>query len=102
MVSDDIVTRLREGYGQGCKCFARCKCECGCDAIWAGRYTNEAADEIERLRQLIVNFIDADAKYTNECKNSDGDAIQTVRLALELNDLWTALRIEAHKYPRTA
>lgn len=49
-VTDDIVTRLREGYGQGCKCFARCQCECGCDAIWAGRYTSEAADEIERLR----------------------------------------------------
>ena len=49
-MSDDIVTRLREGYGQGCKCYAHCYCECGCDAEWAEHYIKEAADEIERLR----------------------------------------------------
>lgn len=48
---DDIVTRLREGNGQGCKCYADYWYECACDAIWAEQYILEAADEIERLRE---------------------------------------------------
>lgn len=49
-MTDDIVTRLREGHGQGCKCYADYWYECACDAVWAEQYINEAADEIERLR----------------------------------------------------
>ena len=54
MTTEDIVTRLRNGHGEGCSCFARCYCECGCDAIWAEHCTTEAADEIERLRAELT------------------------------------------------
>ena len=48
---DDIVTRLRNSYGQGCTCFAHHSFECSCvGAQWVERYVDEAADEIERLR----------------------------------------------------
>jgi hypothetical protein len=61
--SDDIVTRLREGHGQGCQCYARCYCECGCDAIWAEHYTEEATKEIERLRKCLQHAIDHIGKW---------------------------------------
>ena len=50
-VTDDIVTRLRNSYGQGCTCFAHHSFECSCvGAQWVEHYVEEAADEIERLR----------------------------------------------------
>jgi len=53
-VTEDIVTILRTGFGQDCKCYAHCYCECGCSGVeWAEKYTDEAADEIERLRNAL-------------------------------------------------
>ncbi len=53
-MSDDIVTRLRNSYGQGCTCFAHHSFECSCvGAQWVERYVDEAADEIERLRTAL-------------------------------------------------
>ena len=79
-MTDDIVTRLRNGHGEGCSCFARCYCECGCDAIWAEHYTTEAANEIEHLREKVDKWRDlADslARFGNcespDCPDCDRD-----------------------------
>jgi len=57
-VTDDIVTRLRESDGQGCTCGAYSYYECGCsEAVWAEMFIEEAADEIERLRELSFKDI---------------------------------------------
>jgi hypothetical protein len=53
-VTDDIVTRLRDSDGQGCTCQAYSYYECGCtEAVWAEMFIDEAANEIERLRELV-------------------------------------------------
>jgi hypothetical protein len=56
-MTDDIVTRLRESHGQGCTCGAWNYSECGCsEAVWAEMFINDAADEIERLRNIIIGI----------------------------------------------
>ena len=53
-MTDDIVTRLRNSDGQGCTCSAYSYYECGCtEGVWAEMFIEEAADEIERLRELV-------------------------------------------------
>ena len=67
-MSDDIVTRLRNSYGQGCTCFAHHSFECSCvGAQWVERYVDEAADEIEILRKalaLAVGELSTHGQYT--------------------------------------
>jgi hypothetical protein len=69
-MTDDIVTRLRNSYGQGCTCFAHHSFECICvGAQWVERYVDEAADEIERLREnneYLKNVIET---LRNEARN---------------------------------
>ena len=56
-MADDIVTILRTGFGEDCKCYARCYCKCGCSGVvWAANYTDDAADEIERLREEVYDL----------------------------------------------
>ena len=72
MMTDDIVTRLRESHGQGCTCGAWNYSECGCpEATWREMFITEAANEIERLRnavkvrdlQILANSKVMDAMY---------------------------------------
>ena len=72
--SDDIVIRLREGDGQGCKCYADYWYECACDAIWAEQYILEAADEIERLRAEL-----ADCNNDFDCLKQIHDKVRSER-----------------------
>ncbi len=56
-MTDDIVTRLRKSHGEGCTCGAWNYSECGClEAVWAEMFITEAADEIERLRNIIIGI----------------------------------------------
>ena len=55
-MANDIVDVLRNAHGNDCTCYAHCAHECGCDADWSENYTTQAADEIERLRNVITNL----------------------------------------------
>lgn len=71
-MNDDIVTRLRNSDGQGCTCGAYSYYECGCtEAVWAEMFINDAADEIERLRNIIKAYVQAEREYSNDMEDLD-------------------------------
>jgi hypothetical protein len=75
-MSDDIVTRLREKYlGQLPICL-------------------EAADEIERLRKIIIDFVWAENKYEDAISGNP----DIVEFDDEMRSAWTALYDEAGKW----
>ena len=88
-MNDDIVTRLRNSYGQGCTCFAHHSFECSCvGAQWVERYVDEAADEIEWLRAQAERWI---VLCERAMAYQSGSDWQDIRIAYEiaLNDYKT-------------
>jgi len=79
-MSEDVVKRLRELYQKPISHHP----------ITAGRLLNEAADEIERLRESVSNlreikdgYYNSMAKYREECETLRADNAR-LRAALEL------------------
>jgi hypothetical protein len=71
-MSEDIVYRLRNYKGLGCKCSARHPYECSCkDAKWAEDFIIEAANEIERLKKCSEDWKQVAEAFAIELGNID-------------------------------
>ncbi len=50
-----ILARNLESNGNGCSCYARNRSDCVCDtAIWADDFILEAAKELRRLHDVLI------------------------------------------------
>jgi hypothetical protein len=96
----DLVFVLRNGHGQDCRCAAHCACECACqDALWAQHFVGAAADEIDRLRALIRDYVTMEVAYQDEladARSGDGP-LREVRIEQAWKDAWHALEVEANR-----
>jgi hypothetical protein len=70
---DDLTTRL----------IAHNSCGCGCSSD-TRRLIGEAADEIERLRALITEWVDANVWYytTDDVSNAPAERVKAAEDAL--------------------
>lgn len=92
MLSDDIVERLRtvgcpKGEIQSCGYCLSCI----------------AADEIKRLRSLIIKFVDAEHEYQVDYQDAYNgpDDSASVLIKDEWRNSWTALRAESELIKET-
>jgi len=94
--NDDIVTRLRAWveWDEGKRSTTPIKNPF--TDSW-NKVSLEAADEIERLRSLIVKFVDAEREYQCDYQNAynSPDDSASVLIKEEWRDSWTALQAES-------
>lgn len=69
-------------------------------AIDAEDWVLEAADEIDRLRDIIVNFYYADEFYYDTCQPDYERPLDCVKAAIALQKHWDEIEEEAKKYDR--
>ena len=59
-----------------------------------------AADEIDRLRNIIVNYYYADKFYYETCQLDYETPLDSMKAALALQKHWDEIKEEAEKYDR--